>query len=89
MNTGFDIIVYLPVAERREQDRQSRARECRLIAGAEDGKTADEVADTLLNEIIKTKYPQVLEIEKQIAGIEKDLADILRKDKVKGTPLEN
>jgi hypothetical protein len=55
-----------------------------MIAGAEDGKTADEVADTLLNEIIKTKYPQVLEIEKQIAGIEKDLADILRKDKLKG-----
>lgn len=59
------------------------------MAGADVGKTADEVADNLLNEIIEAKYPQVIEVEKQIAGIEKDLAAILRKDKLKGTPLED
>jgi hypothetical protein len=51
-----------------------------LIAGArhDSGMTADEVADTLLNQIIEAKYPQVLKVEKEIAKIEQDLAELLR-----------
>lgn len=41
--------------------------------------TADEVADRLLTETIEAKYPHVLEAERQIAEIEKQLAEILMK----------
>jgi hypothetical protein len=35
-------------------------------------KTADERADTLLNEAINVKYPKVMELEKLLTKTEKD-----------------
>ncbi len=38
-------------------------------------KTADERADTLLNEAIKEKFPLVIELEKVLAKAEKDFIE--------------
>jgi hypothetical protein len=35
-------------------------------------KTADERADQIINEAIKERYPQVIELEKELAKTEKD-----------------
>lgn len=58
--------------------RRTRRR-LHLIAGVGSGKTADEVADNLLNEIIESKYPSVIRAEKEIAKLENALAEELRK----------
>jgi hypothetical protein len=38
-------------------------------------KTADERADTILNEAIKEKYPQVIALENELAITEKDFME--------------
>jgi hypothetical protein len=47
-----------------------RAADISGITGRE--KTADERADTLINEAINVKYPKVIELERLLAKTEKD-----------------
>ena len=54
-------------------------RRLHLLASATHATTPDEIADNLLNEIIESKYPAVLKVEKEIRKIESDLAGLLAK----------
>lgn len=40
------------------------------LARAPREKTADERADALLNEVIREKYPKVIELEREVARVE-------------------
>lgn len=47
-------------------------RACWLLAQSQ-GRTADEMADTLLRELIAEKYPQISQAQKQIHKLEAEL----------------
>ena len=50
-----------------------------IVAALGNTITADEYADTLLNEVIEQRYPSIIEAEKQFASAEQCFVESVRK----------